>query len=401
VNEQQIEVMAVNPTIRWLCLAAGVTAPFYATPAFAHDNGETSQNSVSALSDQQLPDVGFAKARRCAQRITPLAGGLGRLGGFDLTKLGAPLEASSFENTACTTSTGSSQHRDPGAGSRQLADDGGMTNVQFVTPGVVAPSLDSQPAASKNVFEGTFALVGISVGSIPTYEGSRRSQILPVPGALGRVGGVDFRIAGPSLTLDFIKGKPDAKVGWALGPSVRYRFNRSGKTGDPVVDQLGKLKGVIEFGVNAGVTVKRVLTKYDLLSVGVSARWDVTGRGSGLMVSPSVSYLMPVSKAQVVGALVSADFVDTRYAKYNYSVTPAGSAASGLPTFVAKGGFKAATVGVFTARDLSGNILDGGFAIGVGAMYTKLNGSAAKTPITALRGKRNQWIFGGGLIYTF
>jgi MipA family protein len=212
---------------------------------------------------------------------------------------------------------------------------------------------------------------------------------------------VDFRIAGPSLTLDFIKGKSDAKVGFALGPSFRYRFNRSGKTGDAVVDHLGKLPGVIEAGVSAGVTIKRVLSKYDLLSLGVSARWDVSGRGSGLMVSPSASYLLPVSKAQVIGALVSADFVDKRFASYNYSVSPAGSAASGLPVYTARGGFKAATVGAFTARDLNGNILDGGFAVGVGAMYTKLFGSAAKTPITALRGKRSQWIFGGGLTYTF
>ena len=69
--------------------------------------------------------------------------------------------------------------------------------------------------------------------------------------------------------------------------------------------------------------------------------------------------------------------------------------------YKAKGGFQEASIGIATARDLNGNLLDGGFAVGVGALYSRLFGSAAKTPITSIRGSRNQWTFGGGLAYTF
>jgi MipA family protein len=391
--------MAQGNGFRWVGVAVCATAALYAKPAFANQTGETVTNIGKASSDLRLPEVGFAVQTKCT---TPLAGGLGRLDGFDLTRLGAQLAAPSFGNRDCAPAASSARRHVVEASTAAVADESAAgASRQFATPGSGPDSLENKPAAAKDAYTGTYALVGISIGSIPTYEGSSRSKVMPVPGAMGRVGGVDFRLAGPSLTLDFILGKPDAKVGWALGPSFRYRFNRNGKSGDAVVDQLGKLKSVIEGGVSAGVTIKRVLNKYDLLAVGVSARWDISGRGSGVIVSPSASYLMPVSKAQVIGALVSADFVDGRYARYNYSVTPAGSTASGLPVYNARGGFKAATVGAFTARDLNGNVLDGGFALGVGAMYTKLYGSAAKTPITALRGKRGQWIFGGGLIYTF
>jgi MipA family protein len=389
---------------RWVCVAVCVSTAVNAVPASANEAGESPSNLLNADAKLAVPEIGFGRLAKCSQinsrEVLPFTNGLGRLGGFDLNNLDAPR----FGQRPCDYTQISAQRRNPGsvANKAKLADErGAAVALQFVTPAQSKNSNDVRAVVSRDAFDGNYALVGLSIGSIPTYEGSRHSKIMPVPGALGRIGGIDFRIAGPSLTLDFIKGKPDAKVGLALGPSIRYRFNRNGKTGDNAVDQLGKLKGVIEGGVNAGVTIKRVLTKYDLLSIGVSARWDISGRGSGVIASPSVSYLTPLSKAQVVGALVSADFVDKRFARYNYSVTPAGSTASGLPVYNARGGFKQASVGAFTARDLSGNILDGGFAVGVGAMYSKLYGSAAKTPITALRGKSSQWIFGGGLTYTF
>ena len=51
--------------------------------------------------------------------------------------------------------------------------------------------------------------------------------------------------------------------------------------------------------------------------------------------------------------------------------------------------------------NLDGNFLDGGFAIGAGVEYSRLQGSAADTPLTAIRGQRGQLVVGAGLSYTF
>ena len=67
----------------------------------------------------------------------------------------------------------------------------------------------------------------------------------------------------------------------------------------------------------------------------------------------------------------------------------------------AKGGLKELSVGAFTAYDLSGDFRDGGFMIGIGAQYGRLQGSAAKTPITSIRGDADQWVAGGGVAYGF
>lgn len=258
-----------------------------------------------------------------------------------------------------------------------------------------------EPPTDSDVFDGDYAIVGVGVGSLPTYEGSNNYKIMPAAGIMGSVGGVGFRLRGPSLTTDLIRNKKGSRIGFRAGPSVRWRGGRSGNLKDDVVERLPDLDGGLELGIGMGVSIKRVLTKYDSLSFGVSRRWDVSGKGAGQSSSISTSYMMPVSKAQIFGFQASAIFNNDKNARYSYDVTPEGSAASGLPVFNAKGGLNEINFGAFTARDLSGDFLDGGFAVGAGVMYSRLQGSAADTPITSIRGDADQWMFGGGVSYTF
>jgi outer membrane scaffolding protein for murein synthesis (MipA/OmpV family) len=282
----------------------------------------------------------------------------------------------------------------------------GAAALAFAVPAAAQdgePAILPDPAVlpDSSVFDGDYAIIGIGAMSSPTYDGSDRSRILPAAGATGEIGGIGFTIRGPSLSLDLIRDKPGARSGLRFGPQIRLRSNRHSKIGDPVVARLGKLDDVVEAGFRIGASFDNLLSKADGLSVGVSARWDVSGKGSGMVVTPSATYLIPVSKAQAFGFLVSAQFGDGKYADYNYTITPEGALASGLPAYKAKGGLQDVSLGIATARDLSGNFLDGGFAIGAGVLYSRLYGSAAKTPITAIRGDRDQWTFGGGLSYTF
>jgi outer membrane scaffolding protein for murein synthesis (MipA/OmpV family) len=259
-----------------------------------------------------------------------------------------------------------------------------------------APRLELE----KSVFDGDFLIVGAGPVAVPSYEGSDSLSLIPAAGVAGRIGGIAINPRAAGIALDLVPDS-DKRVGFTLGPVLRYRTNRSGRIGDDVVARLGKLKGVLEGGVVAGVAIKRVLNPHDSLSASVDVRWDISGRGSGYIVSPGISYLTPVSRAQVVGLAATGNFVDTRYTRYNFSVTAAGAAASGLPVYDAKGGFKDWNLGVFTARDLDADFLNGGFAIAVGGMYSHLYGSAAASPVTRIRGRSSQWLFGGGLAYTF
>ncbi|MGE3690941.1 MAG: MipA/OmpV family protein [Novosphingobium sp.] len=275
------------------------------------------------------------------------------------------------------------------------------------TPALAAGSPAEEPVAppniavEKSVFDGDFFIVVAGVLALPSYEGSDDTAVLPAGAIAGRVGGVGINPRAAGLALDLVPDREGARAGLSFGPVIRMRTNRSGRIKDPVVQQLGKLPKVFEGGVQAGVTLRRVFNPHDQLSIGADIRWDISGKGSGYVVAPSVSYLTPLSRKMVAGALVSAEVSDSRYARFNYDVTPAGSLASGLPVYTAHGGLKAVNYGMFLARDLNGNLLDGGLLVGGGVMYSRLYGSAAETPLTTLRGSRSQWFFGGGLGYVF
>lgn len=257
-------------------------------------------------------------------------------------------------------------------------------------------------AAEGSAFSGDFLIVGAGVAVVPSYEGSDNLIAIPAAGVAGRIAGIGINARAAGVALDFIDdGSRSHGIGFSLGPVVRYRTNRTGRIADDVVARLGKLKGVVEAGVNLGIDTKRVLNPYDSLSFSVDLRWDVSGRGSGMIVSPGISYLTPLSKGIAVGGAVTSDFIDSRYANYNFGISPAGSLASGLPAYTARGGLKDVGVGAFTAFDLNGNFLDGGPALGVGALYSRLFGSAAESPITSIRGSRSQLIFGAAASYTF
>lgn len=261
-----------------------------------------------------------------------------------------------------------------------------------------SPALED---VADNVLDGDYAIVGAGVLSMPDYEGSNDSVITPAAGLIARVGGVGIRLRGPSLTTDLIDDPEGAEVTFRLGPTLRLRMNRSGKVDDEVVAALGKLDRVIDAGVGGGIGFRKLLTGQDSLSLGVGTRWDVSGKGSGYTVSTGASYLLPVSRGQVVGLAASLEWVSGDYARYNYNVSPQQSLDSGLPTYNAHGGLNEFSTGAFTAIDLNGNILDGGLSVGAGFLYSRLYGSAAETPITRLRGSRDQWMFGGGVGYTF
>lgn len=278
--------------------------------------------------------------------------------------------------------------------------------AQDAPPPPADPTQAETPAQAdavlaRSVFDGDFLILGVGGVWVPNYEGASEQSLTPAAGVFGRLGGVDINPRAAGLALDFVPEVKGQRLGFNLGPLARYRANRTGKIKDPVVRRLGKLDAVIEGGVAAGFTLKGVLNAFDRVSLGADVRWDISGKGGGRVIAPGATYFTPVSKGQVIGARVGAEFVDRKYAEYNYGIDAAGSLASGLPQYRARGGFKEWNVGAFTAVDLGGDFLDGGFAVGAGVQYSRLQGSAAESPIVSLRGKRGQWTLGAGVAYTF
>lgn len=118
------------------------------------------------------------------------------------------------------------------------------------------------------------------------------------------------------------------------------------------------------------------------------------------ILTPSVSYLTPLSRKALVGLFASAERAENGYADTYFGVTPAGSAASGLPAYDPDGGWKSWTAGMGGAVSLTGDLTHG-LQLVVAGTYRQLLGDVADSPIVATAGSRDQWMGALGIAYSF
>lgn len=256
------------------------------------------------------------------------------------------------------------------------------------------------PADTATVYDGDWLSIGVGGLYGPSYDGSDDYVLTAAPLVQGKLGGVAINPRPAGLALDFIPDS-DTGPGFALGPSLRIRSNRAVQVKDPVVLAAGKLKRAIEVGGAAGVSVPQLLNPYDRLSFTLDARWDVNGAHRGMVLAPAISYFTPLSRGIGVVLGVDAERGDDDYMDYYYSVTPAQSAASGLPEFTAKTGWTRAGLSAIGAVDLDGELANGGLAVVLLGGYSRMLGDARRSPFTSLRGSADQWLAGAGLGFTF
>lgn len=271
----------------------------------------------------------------------------------------------------------------------------------------LAAALVSVPAfaqdAGDTALEGDYLTLGVGAVYVPSYWGSDDYVVTAFPAVQGNIKGIGINPRTNGVALDFIPDADDAKIGFSLGPVAGYTGNRHRQIKDRVVKRTGKLDDAIELGVTAGVTGYKLLNDYDQLSLSADVRWDVAGAHKGMVWSPSLTYVTPLSKGSLVTLNVSAHHGDGKFNRYYYSVTPQQSLATAgvLPVYNAKKGWDSVNVGLLGAYDLDGNLLNGGLAVFAIGSYGKQLNDGKNTPYTRIRGDADQWIGGLGVGYTF
>ena len=267
----------------------------------------------------------------------------------------------------------------------------------------VTPAFAQTDAYDGTVFDGDYLTVGIGGAYGPSYEGSDDYTFFPLPAIQGSFGGVDINPRPGGVAFDVIPQSDGSRFDFVLGPVARVRFDRNSRIKDPVVALLGKRDVAIEVGATGGIQYQQLLNPYDSITATVDVRWDVANAHDGMVIAPSLSYLTPVSRGAAVLLSVSAEHVDNDYADYYFTVTPAGSVATGgaLPTYTAGKGWKNVGALLFGTVDLDGDLTNGGFALFAAGSYSRLLEDAKRSPVTSIRGDADQWTGGVGIGYTF
>jgi len=234
-------------------------------------------------------------------------------------------------------------------------------------------------------------IASIGVGIAPDYVGSDDDTV--VAGPSGRLTFDNHRyikLVGPTVTSNLI----DHDI-FRLGPALNYRFGRS-DVDDQVVNLMEDIDGTVELGLNAGLHFTNALNPRYQFAVNLEVFYDVGGEHEDIVSNLSVSYWRPLVKAFTVGMVAGTQYGGDDFANNYFGVSAVDSARSGLPRFIAEGGFNDVSLSLIGVLHLGPT-----WHIGGGVHYQYLMDEIADSPIVATRGSRDQLIAGIGLAYAW
>lgn len=266
----------------------------------------------------------------------------------------------------------------------------------------IAPP-DTGAVTAAPEFDGDSVTIGAGGAYLPDYEGSDDYRWSIAPGAVGSIKGFGFTVAGNRASIDLIPNNPGPTWDVQAGPIGVINFNRSNldSIDDARVRALGERGTAIELGGYVGIGKTGVITSpYDKLSLSISYRHDVNGVHRSGILQPTINYLTPLSRQAAIGLFASAEHAERGYARTYFGVDAAGSLASGLPVFNARGGWKNWTLGALGTYALTGDLLHG-FKLVAGGTYSRQFDRYADSPVVSVAGSRSQWLGVVGLAYTF
>ncbi|HEX8240124.1 MAG TPA: MipA/OmpV family protein [Allosphingosinicella sp.] len=243
--------------------------------------------------------------------------------------------------------------------------------------------------------------IGVGGAYVPSYEGSDDYILTPIGLAFGKVAGFGFATRGTALYVDLIPDKADAPVSFNFGPLANVRLDRTNRIKDPRVGALGELDAAIELGVWAGVTKNGLLHQYDSLGARVAWQKDVSDTHESSIITPAIEYSSPLGTRTLASLSLQAEHVGDGYARTYYSISPAGSVASGLSAYNADGGWKSWRATLFLGQSLTGDLRHPKLSLFGGVGYSRLLGDIARSPIVSVAGDRSQYFATLGLAYTF
>ncbi len=265
---------------------------------------------------------------------------------------------------------------------------------------ITAPACAQDTVSTSPARGGDRLTIGLAAAVSPSFEGSDDYRVSPGGLLQGQVSGFSFAARGTNLYVDLVREAPGSKIDFVAGPVVQVRLERNANIRDRQVAALGKIKPALELGGYVGIGTSGVVNPFDKLSFDVSYRADVSGIHNSALVSPTISYVTPLSRRTLALLAVSAEHVGAKYGQTYFDV-PTTANASGLAPYGVRGaGWKNVGGNVLLVQSLGADIRKGWSVFAFGG-YSKILGKYARSPIVADAGSANQFIGFAGLAYTF
>jgi outer membrane protein len=130
--------------------------------------------------------------------------------------------------------------------------------------------------------------------------------------------------------------------------------------------------------------------------VSLQFQHDVGGTHEGFLITPSMRYWHPVTRALTVSLGGSFTYGSGDYMSTYFDVTAADATRSGLTQFSADSGIRDVRIAPMLVYSLSQS-----WHVAGGFIYSRLLGDAADSPIVDDRGDENQFFAGLGIVYAW
>jgi outer membrane scaffolding protein for murein synthesis (MipA/OmpV family) len=236
---------------------------------------------------------------------------------------------------------------------------------------------------------GIFAL---GPGVAPEFEGSADAVPIPYAFAFLSWGGFGADLKGRELRVD----ASPWRGGWRAGPLLRFRPARDDEVEDKVVRRLQEVDAAVELGGFLDYGFEDILVPRDHLALGATLAGDAADAHGGAFGTLYAEYRAALSQRLRWSGGLSLSLSADAYAHAYFSVGAADAARSGLPPYEADAGLNAVGTEVTVLYAVTPS-----WSLGAGAVYYRLLGDAADSPIVRERGSPNQWIGGLFAAYAF
>lgn len=235
--------------------------------------------------------------------------------------------------------------------------------------------------------------LGLGPSISPHYEGDNNYDVSVIPAIslryqdLVEVNNNEVRLIAFNRFLNADSGN----VGGGnlrIGPTVSIDFGRD-EDDSPDLVGLGGVGTSLELGAFVAYTQGRMRLR-------ARARHDVIDGHGGGTLRLDAAYTVFQAAPVALGVNVTSTWATGNYMRSYFGVTPAQSAASGLPVYTPGSGFK--DVGA----EISANYMFASqWALVSNVGYKRLIGGASDSPLVQQRGSSNQLTFQTFLVYSF
>lgn len=234
-------------------------------------------------------------------------------------------------------------------------------------------------------------VVGGGVGFYPQFMGSKDYYFGAAP--VARIYFYEdmwVRLLVNELRVNLINDE-----NWSAGPVALYRFGRY-DVDDRIVNRMDTINDTVELGAFVDYSIFDEENPLRRVDFGAYAEGDVGGVYNGWIAGVSVNGMYPIVRFLTATGGVSTTWASEGFNETYFGVDGDDANVTGLKSYHPGNGMR-------DVRGYFGLIfhLSENWHIGGGAMYSRLVGQAADSPVVTERGSANQWVWGSGVIYSW